>query len=63
MDFTKMTIADLKAAYDFSKGMIEECLTKAKKEGVPVEKVPVYKDWVEIEGKLYDELNNRILLS
>jgi len=31
MDFTKMTIADLKAAYDFAKGMIEECLAKAKK--------------------------------
>jgi len=54
-----MTLADLKAAYDFVLIDLNDLETKAKSEKIDPEKIPAYKEVKDIENILYHELLNR----
>ncbi|WP_185249143.1 hypothetical protein [Chryseobacterium bernardetii] len=55
-----LSIADLKAAWDFVKMDLEEMKEKAKKENISTDRMGAYKELVELEDHLYHELLNRI---
>ena len=58
MKIKELSIADLKAAYDFvliDLKMLEE---KAKEEGIKPETIGAYKEVKQVEDKLYNMLMN-----
>lgn len=57
-----MSIADLKAAYDFVLIDLKDLKEKAKKEGISVEVIPAYPEVEKLENILYHELLNRTRL-
>jgi len=60
MNTKTMSIADLKAALDFSREVIADFKKKAKDNNITVEEIPAYSEWAEDENKLYHELFNRL---
>jgi hypothetical protein len=59
MEIEKLTIADLKASYDFVIIDLKELESKAEEENISAEQIPAYKEVKEVENKLYHELLNR----
>jgi hypothetical protein len=60
MKIRELSIADLKAAYDFTKEFIEEMKQKAADKKVKTEDIPAYRENVRLENDLYNELLNRL---
>ena len=58
MEIEKLSIADLKAAWDFVKEDLTELENKAKKEKVSTDKIPAYVEVKAMEDKLYHKLLN-----
>jgi hypothetical protein len=58
MEIEKLSIADLKAAWDFVKEDLKELEKSAKKENVSTDKILAYKEVKEMEAKLYHKLLN-----
>jgi hypothetical protein len=54
----ELSIADLKAAYDFVREDLNELKTEAHKGGITPDKIPAYKEVKEVEFKLYHKLLN-----
>ena len=59
MEIKELSIADIKSAYDFVLINLEELRERAKKDNIPVETIPIYKEVKSLEAKLWDELLNR----
>ena len=59
MEIKDLTIADLKASYDFILNDLKELENKAEEKNISAEQIPAYKEVKEIENKLYHELLNR----
>jgi len=62
MNINGLSIADLKASFDFINIHIAELKKKAAKGKQKLEEITSYKEAKKIEHELYDELLNRILL-
>ena len=62
MEIKDMTIADLKSAYDFVLIDLVDLKEKAKKENLSLDKIPAYKEVMEVVFNLYKELLNRTRL-
>ncbi|MBI4645426.1 MAG: hypothetical protein HY738_02245 [Bacteroidia bacterium] len=60
MELKNLTIADLKAAYDFTLIDLADLQKKAIEKNINPDKIDSYKEVKEIEFKLYNELLNRI---
>ncbi|HBX51754.1 MAG: hypothetical protein A2W98_05185 [Bacteroidetes bacterium GWF2_33_38] len=58
MKIKDLSISDLKAAYDFVLLDLKDLEESAKREKVPVEKIPAYSEVKEVENKLWHELLN-----
>jgi hypothetical protein len=58
-DFDKMSLADLKAAYDFVREDAKDLEEAAGKNGVKPEKIPAYPEVKKVENALYHVLLNR----
>lgn len=56
-----MSIADLKASYDFVLILIQDCKDKAIEKEIAVEEISVYQEHLTLEDKLYQELMNRLV--
>lgn len=54
-----MSLADLKAAYDFTECDMNDLRSAADNAGMAVEEVPAYSDVIEVQGLLWNELLNR----
>ena len=59
MKVKDLSLADLKAAYDFILIELTDFELKAKDKNVKPEKIPTYLELKEVESILYDELLNR----
>ena len=55
-----MTIADLKAAYDFTIIDLSNLEKKAVEKSINPDKIEAYNEVKEVEFKLYNELLNRV---
>jgi len=62
MNINGLSIADLKASFDFINIHIEELKKKATKEKQELVEIIAYKEAKKIEHELYNELLNKILL-
>lgn len=62
MNINDLSIADLKAAYDFVLLDIDELEQKANSENISFERIPAYKEVKVVENKLWTELLNRTRL-
>lgn len=58
MKIKNLSISDLKAAYDFVLLDLNDLEESAKRENVPVEKIPAYSEVKEVENKLWHALLN-----
>lgn len=58
MKIKELSIADLKAAYDFVLMDLKMLENKAKEEGINPEKIAAYSEVKQIEDKLYNKLLN-----
>ena len=56
----ELSLADLKAAYDFVLLDLTEMEEYAKKEKISVEKIPAYSEVKKMEDDLYQELLNKV---
>ena len=54
----ELSIADLKAAYDFVREDLKELENKARKEQIAPDEIPAYNEVREVEYKLYTQLLN-----
>lgn len=54
----ELSIADLKAAYDFVREDLKELEDKARKEKITPYEIPAYNEVREVEDKLYTQLLN-----
>ncbi len=62
MKIKELSISELKAAYDFVLLDLKDLEESAKREKVPVEKIPAYSEVKEVENKLWHELLNKTRL-
>ena len=60
MKIKDLTIADLKAAYDFVLMDLRDLKEKADKEKISVENIGAYPEVLKMEDDLYHELLNRV---
>ena len=58
MDIKNLSIADLKAAFDFVTIDLQSLKAKAVKDKISVEQIPDYAAVKALENKLHDELLN-----
>lgn len=58
MEIEKLSIADLKASWDFVKEDLKEFHEKSIKENISIEKNQTYNEIKIIENKLYHQLLN-----
>jgi len=58
MKIKGLSIADLKAAYDFVLIDLKDLETAAKNKGLSVDSIPAYKEVKDIENRLYHQLLN-----
>lgn len=58
MKINELSIADLKAAYDFVLIDLRDLETVAKEKGINPDRIPAYKEVKEIENSLYHQLLN-----
>ncbi|MEO6175358.1 MAG: hypothetical protein ABIP27_09435 [Flavobacterium circumlabens] len=58
MKIKDLSIADLKAAYDFVLIDLKDLEAKAKKEGISADRIPAYREVKDIENRLYHQLLN-----
>jgi len=61
METKELSIADLKAAFDFAIIELNNLLKKAKEDNVNPERIPAFNDIKKVEFMLYHELLNRTL--
>lgn len=54
-----MSLADLKAAFDFTECDMNDLRSAAENEGIAVEKIPAYSEVIEVHGVLWNELLSR----
>lgn len=60
IDKKTLSIADLKAAYDFNRSEMEELKNKLKSEGIEYKTNGAYKEFATIDETFYNELSNRV---
>lgn len=58
MKINELSIADLKAAYDFVLIDISDLEAEAKHKGISTDQIPAYKEMKEMESRLYHQLLN-----
>lgn len=58
MKIDELSIADLKAAYDFVLMDLKDLETAAIKKGIPADSIPAYKEVKNIENRIYTRLLN-----
>lgn len=59
IDISSLNLAELKAAYDFTKEDLQQLEGEAAKKKIEVTNIPAYNEVKEIQHRLYDELLNR----
>jgi hypothetical protein len=58
-NFDKMTLADLKAAYDFVREDVKDLEEKAADKGIKPDQIPAYPEITKVENALYHVLLNK----
>lgn len=60
MKINELTIADLKASYDFLKMDIKALISTAKENNISPSEIPAYDELKELEFKLHHQLLNKV---